>query len=103
MLGVWGQPGSPRAGQGRQTLPITSPGQPRRSERALRTQPQPRPSLAWLPLGCPGHGISQQGSKHTQHRCVVNNFCFLPGKNEQQWWDQKGSPFTGNAEGVTAR
>ena len=64
----------------------------------------PSPSVPGVAAaGSPGHGISQQGSKHTQHRCVVNNFCFLPGKNEQQWWDQKGSPFTGNAEGVTAR
>lgn len=72
---------------------------------SLRTQSRAGPHLspARLPLGQPGRGISQQGSKHTQHRCVVNNFCFLPGKTEQQWWDQEGCRFTGNAGGVAAR
>ena len=37
--------------------------------------------LAGLPLGRLRRGISQPGSKQTQHRSLVNNFCFLPGKS----------------------
>lgn len=66
---------------------------------ALRSQPRPRRGCRWdaRDAAFPSQALN------TQHRCLVNNFCFLPGQGEQQWWDQEGSLFTGNAECVTAR
>ena len=108
----WGGLGEPSADHSRDMFSFKHggnkdehvPSRPRGSDKPENTALGRPPSVPGAAAaGTAGRGISQQGSKHTQHRCVVNNFCFLPGKSEQQWWDQEGCRFTGNAGGVVAR